>query len=87
VAKFEVNAAAGQDGADADDLRALPGVILAPGYIPADTTRNRSEFANFIYRPRSNLLLSTEFRAQRTFNLQGTSLRANQLNLIMGVLF
>jgi hypothetical protein len=87
VAKFEVNGAAGQDGADADDLRALHDVILAPGYFPANITRNRSAFANFIYHPRSNLLFSTEFRALRTFTLAGTSLHANQINLIMGVLF
>jgi hypothetical protein len=63
------------------------GFTLAPGYFPANLTRNRSEFANFIYRPRSNLLLSTEFRALRTFAIDGTSERANQLNLMMGVLF
>jgi hypothetical protein len=84
--KFEINTAAGQDGADAADIRAFsPG--LAPGYFAANITRNRSEFVNFIYRPRSNLLFSTEFRALRTFTVEGNSLRANQLNLIMGVFF
>src|SRR5262249_23039508 len=62
--KFEVNAAGGQDGANAADLR---GFLFAPGYFGSDITRNRSEFANFIYRPRSNLLFSTEFRTLRTF--------------------
>jgi hypothetical protein len=89
LAKFEVNAAAGQDGANAEDLRALPGTIVTPGpeYFDPGITRNRSEFANFIYRPRSNLLFSTEFRTLRTFALPATSHRANQLNLVMGVLF
>jgi outer membrane murein-binding lipoprotein Lpp len=82
--KFEVNAAGGQDGANAADLR---GFLFAPGYFASDITRNRSEFANFIYRPRSNLLFSTEFRTLRTFSLPASSVRANQLNLIMGVLF
>jgi len=63
------------------------GFTSAPGYFAANLTRNRSEFANFIYRPRSNLLFSTEFRALRTFAVDGSSQRANQLNLIMGVLF
>jgi len=84
TAKLEFNAAAGQDGAFADDVR---GFTLAPGYFPANLTHNRSEFANFIYRPRSNLLFSTEFRTIRTFAVEGTSDRANQLNLAMGVLF
>jgi hypothetical protein len=87
LAKFEVNAAAGQDGVNAEDLRALPGAISTPGYFDAGITRNRSEFVNFIYRPRSNLLFSTEFRTLRTFALPATSQRANQLNLVMGVLF
>jgi hypothetical protein len=82
--KLEFNTAAGQEGAFAEDVR---GFTLAPGYFPANLTRNRSEFANFIYRPRSNLLLSTEFRALRTFAVDGTNERANQLNLMMGVLF
>jgi hypothetical protein len=84
TAKLEFNVAAGQDGAVAGDLR---GFTSAPGYIAADVTRNRSQFANFIYRPRSNLLFSTEFRTLRTFTLERNSTRANQLNLIMGVLF
>ena len=84
LAKLEFNTAAGQDGAAAGDVR---GFTSAPGYFAANLTRNRSEFANFIYRPRSNLLFSTEFRALRTFAVDGSSQRANQLNLIMGVLF
>jgi hypothetical protein len=84
AAKLEFNIAAGQDGIVAGDIR---GFRSAPGYLNADLTRNRSEFANFIYRPRSNLLFSTEFRTLRTFSLEQNSVRANQLNLIMGVLF
>ncbi|HLJ26650.1 MAG TPA: hypothetical protein VKY85_08065 [Candidatus Angelobacter sp.] len=82
--KLEFNVAAGQDDAFAADAR---GFTVAPGYLAANLIRNRSELANVIYRPRSNLLLSAEFRALRTFTIQGTSQRANQVNLIMGVLF
>ena len=84
AAKLEFNAAAGEDDSNASDLR---GFIATTGYLAANLNRNRSEFANFIYRPRSNLLFSTEFRTLRTFSVDGTSQRANQLNLIMGVLF
>jgi len=82
--KLEFNAAAGQDNVTSADVR---GFTQTTGYFNADLNRNRSEFVNFIYRPRSNLLFSTEFRTLRTFSVNGPSNRANQLNLIMGVLF
>jgi hypothetical protein len=84
VSKLEFNLAAGQDSSPAGDVR---GFTEAPGYFAATLFRNRSEFANFIYHPRSDLFFSTEFRTLRTFDVNGTSQRANQLNLIMGVLF
>jgi hypothetical protein len=83
-AKLEFNVAAGQDSVEAAEER---GFNFAPGYFAANLNRNRSEFANFIYRPRSNLLFSTEFRTLRTYTVDGGSDRANQLNLVMGVLF
>src|SRR5258708_32922664 len=85
AAKLEFNAAAGQNDDNTGDIR---GFTVLPGtYFPANLARNRSEFVNFIYRPRSNLLFSTEFRTLRTFSVNGTNQRANQLNLIMGVYF
>ena len=84
TARLEFNAAAGEDDNTAHALR---GFAATTGYLAANLNRNRSEFANFIYRPRSSLLFSTEFRTLRTFTVDGTSQRANQLNLIMGVLF
>jgi hypothetical protein len=82
--KLEFNGAAGQDNVKAGDLR---GFTQTTGYFDEDLNRNRSAFINFIYRPRSNLLFSTEFRTLHTFSVDGTNSRANQLNLIMGVLF
>ncbi len=82
--KLEFNGAVGQDNVKAGDLR---GFTETTGYFDENLNRNRSEFINFIYRPRSNLLFSTEFRTFHTFTINGTSSRANQLNLIMGVLF
>jgi hypothetical protein len=82
--KLEFNGAVGQDNVKAGDLR---GFTQTTGYFDEDLNRNRSAFINFIYRPRSNLLFSTEFRTLHTFSVDGTNSRANQLNLIMGVLF
>lgn len=84
-ARLEFNVAAGQDTALASDVR---GFAASAGYLGPNLTRNRSELANFIYRPRSNLLFSTEFRTLRTYTVDSIiSERANQLNLVMGVLF
>jgi hypothetical protein len=41
---------------------------------------------NFIYRPRSDLLFSGEYRRLRTSEI-GALNTADQINLIMGVLF
>lgn len=83
-AKLEFNVAAGQDSAAADDVR---GFANTTGYLAANLNQNRSEFVNFVYRPRSSLLFSTEFRTLRTTAVSGINSRANQLNLVMGVLF
>jgi hypothetical protein len=85
--RLEFNTAAGQDGANAADVRGFPVAPISYFGANANLTRNRSEFANVIYRPRSNLLFSTEFRTIRTFSINGTSQRANQLNFITGVFF
>lgn len=94
VPKLEFNAAAGQDGIPAREIRGftfspLSGPLNSPliSYFPGDLTRNRAGFVNVIYRPRSNLLFSAEYRSLRTFTIEGRSDRANHLNLIMGVLF
>jgi surface antigen len=47
---------------------------------------NRSEMANVIFRPRSDLLLSAEYRHLRTSQLAGFN-TADQVNVMMGVLF
>lgn len=83
--KLEFNSAAGEDQVATDDLH---GFTISPSsYFPANLDRNQTEFANFIYRPRSDLLFSTEYRMIRTFSIDGTKQRANQINFIMGVFF
>jgi len=44
-------------------------------------------FGNVIYRPRSDLLFSMEYRRLRTFTIYDDSYDAGQLNLSVGVLF
>ena len=84
TSRWEFNGAFGLDTARAEDLRAF--VVTQPIYysLPA---RNRSSFLNFIYRPYSNLLFSAEYRHLRTFQLNGSGPTADQVNLMMGILF
>lgn len=84
--KLEWNGAAGQDNPDARDLRFFPGA-QTNSYYDSSLARNRSAFVNFIYRPKSDVLFSVEYRRMRTFMLQGTSLKADHVNVSMGVAF
>ncbi len=82
--KLEFNGAFGVDSPFAGDLRGYP---LGLGYFPAALLQNRSALANVVYRPRSDLLFSGEYRHLRTFELDAGSPAADQLNLMMGILF
>jgi hypothetical protein len=92
TSKLEFNAAAGHDGVPGADIRSLrlplgTPIPLTTGYFAGNLTRNQGQLANVIYRPRSDLLFSAEYRRLQTFAVDGTGQRANQLSLIMGVLF
>ncbi len=82
--KVEFNAAFGQDNPFASDLR----VFSEPeSYGDPSLTRNQSLFGNVIYRPRSDILFSFEYRRLKTFSIYDTNATAGQFNLAMGVLF
>ena len=83
--KLEWNAGYGMDNSRAADLRNYP--VAAPGDYNAFLARNRSGFFNFIYRPRSDLLLSVEYRRLQTISLFGQAYSADHINLGIGVLF
>lgn len=82
--KLEFNGAFGVDSPYAADVRGYP---LSPSYFPAALLQNRSALVNFIYRPRSDLLFSGEYRHLKTFDLDAGSPTAEQVNLMMGILF
>ena len=83
-ASLELNGAFGQENPFARDLRQYPGNV---GYYGPLISRNQSEFGNFIYHLRSNILLSLEFRHLHTSLLDSGFARANQVNAAMGYLF
>jgi hypothetical protein len=84
TSKLEFNGAYGIDNPFAGDFRAIPGGFV--NYHDA-LALNRSALVNFIYRPRSNLLFSTEYRHLRTNQLDNGPYTAEQVNMMMGILF
>jgi hypothetical protein len=84
VPKFEVNGAFGHDNPFGNQIARFASVPL---YYDTLFARNQSWFTNFIYQPRSDVLLSFEFRRLRTFGPDGGADRANHLNFGLGYLF
>jgi hypothetical protein len=78
----ELNAAYGEDQPFREDL-----LHFSP---PAPTTslisRNRTQMYNVIFRPKTNLIFSLEYRRFRTWRID-TSTNASHVNLGVGVLF
>jgi hypothetical protein len=82
TSKIEFNTAFGQDSAFARDIRAGN-----PQAYFDSVVRNRGVLANIIARPRSDLLFSAEYRHLAADALFNNNHTANQVNLVMGVLF
>jgi hypothetical protein len=82
--KWEFNAAFGMDSPYASDLKYF---TYPQSYGDATLARNQGSFVNVIYRPRSDLLFSAEYRHMTTYSLIDGGNNAGHLNLMMGVLF
>jgi hypothetical protein len=83
-ANFEVNFAYGQDDPFSSELRSFPATAF---YYGSSLSRNQSPFVNFIYRVRSDVLFSIEYRRLQTSTLDGGANNANQLGLSLGYAF
>jgi hypothetical protein len=82
--KWEFNAAFGTDNPYASDLKYFQ---YPQSYGDPALARNHAGFVNMIYRPRSDLLFSAEYRRLTTYSLSDGANGAGHLNLMMGVLF
>jgi hypothetical protein len=82
--RLEFNAALGLDNPFAYDLRSVPG---ATAYVDPALARNQGWLANVIYRPRSDLLFSGEYHHLKTSLITSDHAFADQVGLMMGVLF
>ena len=85
--KIEFNTAAGQDNPFASEIRAFPYSAYGVGVQGIPIVRNQSELFNVIYRPRSDLLLSAEYRHISTHAVDNNRYSADHVNLVMGILF
>ena len=81
---FEVNFAYGQDNPFASELRYFP---ASAHYYGSLLSRNQSPFVNFIYRVRSDVLFSVEYRRLQTYTLDSNANTANQIGLSLGYAF
>jgi hypothetical protein len=82
--RLEFNAAFGEDNPLAENFNYFD----APqSYIASSLTRNRGAFTNVIYHPRSNLVVSLEYRRLWSYFVNEANQKANQVNLGIGVLF
>jgi hypothetical protein len=84
-ANFEVNFAVGQDDPFSSELRLFP--ASANYYGGSSLSRNLSPFVNFIYRVRSDVLFSAEYRRLQTYDLDSSPYTANQISISLGYLF
>jgi outer membrane murein-binding lipoprotein Lpp len=83
-AKLEVNFAYGQDNPFASELRSSP---ASANYYGPLLSKNLSPFVNFIYRVRSDVLFSVEYRRLQTYTLDKNLDIANQLAVSLGYTF
>jgi hypothetical protein len=82
--KLELNGVFGEDDAFAGYVR---GFATDANNFGELLGRNHAAMGNLVYRPRSDLLLSAEFRRLHTFPVYDSASTTNQLNLAVGILF
>ena len=83
---LEANVSAGLDNAYASDLRDSDQAMGQGGYY-GSLARNETLLANLIYRPRTYLLLSTEFRQINSRSIAGRSWEDRVFGVSTGYIF
>jgi hypothetical protein len=82
--RSEFNVGIGSGARNSSELRAI--APLDPA-LASLSPRNDLLFVNYIFRPRSDIVLSPEFRRLRTYQLAGIPAIADQIGLSVGFLF
>jgi hypothetical protein len=82
--RSEFNVAAGTGGRTSARLRAAS---VTDSFLTTVPARNQMLFANYIFKPRSNIVLSLEYRRLRTYGILNVPSVATQLGLAIGYIF
>jgi hypothetical protein len=82
--KLELNGVFAEDDAFAGDVR---GFAIDANNFGEILGRNQGVLGNVVFRPRSDLVLSAEFRRLHTFSVYDSESITNQINLSVGILF
>jgi len=84
TSKLQFNGAFGQDNPFAGELREYGG---EQGYYRAALSKNQTIMTNFLFQPKSDIVLSLEYRRIKTFTLDSTANRANIIDMSVGYIF
>jgi hypothetical protein len=84
TSKLQFNGAFGQDNPFASDMRQNGG---SQPYYPSPLSKNQSVMGNFLYQPKSDIVLSLEYRRLKTYSLDSTANSANIINMSVGYIF
>ena len=82
--KLELNGVFAEDDAFAGDVR---GFAIDANNFGEILGRNQGVLGNVVFRPRSDLVLSAEYRRLHTFAVYDSDSITNQVNLSVGILF
>jgi peptidoglycan hydrolase CwlO-like protein len=84
TSKLQLNGAYGVDNPFASELRQNGG---SQPYYPSPLSKNHTVMSNFLYQPKSDIVLSLEYRRLKTYTLDSTANGANIINISVGYLF
>ena len=84
TSKLQFNGAFGIDNPFAAELRLNGG---SQPYYPSPLSKNQTVMTNFLYQPKSDIVLSLEYRHLKTYTLDSTANGANIINMSVGYIF
>lgn len=82
--KLQFNGAFGQENPFASELRDFGNNSV---YYTAPIAKNQTALVNFLYQPKSDIVLSLEYRRLKTFTLDSNANTANIVNFSIGYIF
>lgn len=85
TSKIEFNGAFGQDNPEASEVRSSS--AGQQNYFDIWLARNQTSLFNVVYHPRSDVLMSLEYRHLRTFTTIAEPYSADHVDMSVGVLF